>query len=362
MENFYPMYLTVLKFNGKQIGFIFSIISAAGIFLPGLTGIISQKKNPYWIAVCGILCGAFFSILFGFRENFISVMLLGISIFFIRSVFNFSAGNSIIVSIDADKRSSYIAVRDLFLFAGMSLGIFLFPKLLKICMAKHSIFYWNALYLFPILLLVILLYKNNTHIEDEKEEKTHRHKLFDVLKDKPFMYFLIVNILLSISAACSGFIPILAITIGFDIDKFMTYNSLFIILNSVAAFFLSKTLADKKRKTIYLIDIFIDCVPYLLFALTENKNIFLTVFLILKLKDIFMPISFSYILDIFDDKSISAVLGLTESVNNAVSIISPIIIGILWDYISTKIFLIATFFSCISGIIAWKKLPAVRTK
>ena len=72
--------------------------------------------------------------------------------------------------------------------------------------------------------------------------------------------------------------------IGFKIDEFMKYQSLFIIINALMAYKLADHFAKKNKRKVYLTDIAVDVLPFTLLALNLSKVGFIIAFLILQLK------------------------------------------------------------------------------
>lgn len=358
IEKAFPLYLTEFGISGKLYGSIFSIISASQIFLPYIVGNLSEKLNPSKITIFSIIVTILSYVFLLNNSNLYILILLGILTYSVRVIFNYSLGNNILINVKSENRSQYISIRDIFLFSGMSLGIFIYSQLNKYKSIAYTSKYWSYLYIL-VIIYIIIYFLNDIKLFDKKEKGLNKSvfNIFSVLKNKVVSSYIIINIILNFSDACQKFIPVLAISIGVESDIFLRYSSIFILLNSIIAYFLSEKLENKNRKKIFVIDIFMDLVPYLLFALTNNKYIFIFGMFILQMKDVLLPISFSYTLDLFDEGTELKVLGFSSTVSNLVNIVAPIIIGFTWDIYSGKIFIIGAIFVLISGIIAIRTMP-----
>lgn len=358
IEKAFPLYLTEFGISGKLYGSIFSIISASQIFLPYIVGNLSEKLNPSKITIFSIIVTILSYVFLLNNSNLYILILLGILTYSVRVIFNYSLGNNILINVKSENRSQYISIRDMFLFSGMSLGIFIYSQLNKYKSIAYTSKYWSYLYIL-VIIYIIIYFLNDIKLFDKKEKGLNKSvfNIFSVLKNKVVSSYIIINIILNFSDACQKFIPVLAISIGVESDIFLRYSSIFILLNSIIAYFLSEKLENKNRKKIFVIDIFMDLVPYLLFALTNNKYIFIFGMFILQMKDVLLPISFSYTLDLFDEGTELKVLGFSSTVSNLVNIVAPIIIGFTWDIYSGKIFIIGAIFVLISGIIAIRTMP-----
>ncbi len=358
IEKAFPLYLTEFGISGKLYGSIFSIISASQIFLPYIVGNLSEKLNPSKITIFSIIVTILSYVFLLNNSNLYILILLGILTYSVRVIFNYSLGNNILTNVKSENRSQYISIRDIFLFSGMSLGIFIYSQLNKYKSIAYTSKYWSYLYIL-VIIYIIIYFLNDIKLFDKKEKGLNKSvfNIFSVLKNKVVSSYIIINIILNFSDVCQKFIPVLAISIGVESDIFLRYSSIFILLNSIIAYFLSEKLENKNRKKIFVIDIFMDLVPYLLFALTNNKYIFIFGMFILQMKDVLLPISFSYTLDLFDEGTELKVLGFSSTVSNLVNIVAPIIIGFTWDIYSGKIFIIGAIFVLISGIIAIRTMP-----
>ncbi len=353
LESFYPMYLEKLKFTGKEIGFAFTVINFSQIFLPTLTSTLTNKFKAKKVVTTGLLIILTFSLIIYNQKYLLGVVVLGIIIHMARPIFNFSLGNDILVSVDSEERGKYLSIRDLFLFGGMSIGIFAFSILVKNNGLRFSFNIWNLLYI-VLIIYIVKHFQQNKHNEEIEEDSG---KLKSVIKEKNLLVVIVINVLLTFSYACTKFVPILAMNIGFKIDEFMKYQSLFIIINALMAYKLADHFAKKNKRKVYLTDIAVDVLPFTLLALNLSKVGFIIAFLILQLKDIFSPVSFSYVMDLFEEKNITTVLGLLESINNCVGLIAPLFIGFLWDIIGIKIFYFATAITILTAVVAFIRLP-----
>lgn len=182
LESFYPMYLEKLKFTGKEIGFAFTVIYFSEIFLPTLTSTLTNKFKAKKVVTTGLLIILTYSLIIYNQKYLLGVVVLGIIIHMARPIFNFSLGNDILVSVDSEERGKYLSIRDLFLFGGMSIGIFAFSILVKNNGLRFSFNIWNLLYI----VLILYIVKHFQQIKHNEEIEEDSGKLKSVIKEKIF--------------------------------------------------------------------------------------------------------------------------------------------------------------------------------
>lgn len=361
-EKIIPLLLEYKGFNESSYGIFLSIINVIHIFLPAFVAYLTRKINPYKIAVFAMvlsLLGGFFT--GATSKNSVIIFMFLIIIVLGRTIFNFSFGNSINYSLPEENRGKFFALRDLFLFGAISIGLFLG----SVYISKFNIGSFYTIFSFMFIVPCILIfrgYKKTSFMKEENEEehckdKLNRNSINTILKDRRFWIFLIVEIATTTYATTLNFVPLLGTSLGISTSNIMTMFGAITIINSICALIIGSLSDEFGRKWVYVFDLAFDILPAAIFMVTNSVTLFIIGIVLTMIKDIFAPISFAYFFDCFEDSNGVLILGLLSSVANALSFIIPLAIGVLWSASYKYVFFIAIAGNLIAAVIAALGLP-----
>ena len=369
-------------FSEHHYGIFLSFATFTFIFTPTIVAFISNKIDPHIIGVIGGLIGFASSLIIGlnlFGSWIIFLFIYGVLI--TRDIFNFSIGNKINASIDDSNRSKYFSLRDLFLYGSISLGFFIGGVIAD----QLSITFFYLLFSFLLILsgAVILYMKkqktlllvkgkhddaniDNDNPEDEEKQSesalSNNSKFNDLkklVKQKSFIGFVLIDPLTSFYTAVMRFIPLFGLQLGLTATDLMMLVGILTFINAVFGLILGHYF-ETARKSIFILDLAIDILPAVLFAFTNSIELFIIAYTISILRGMLSSISFAYFFDCFTEKDAGTALGLLTSVGNITSTIMPALVGLLWLYSATMVFLLSAIAMAMASFIAIAFLPKVK--
>ena len=373
LEKAVPLIIAYHGFSEATYGIFLSMVSFTFIFAPTVIAYLSIKKfGPYVIGALGSFIGFLGSIML--RLDLLPAWLVFLFCYMIllaRVIFNYSIGNKINTVIESDNRSKYFALRDLFLFGAISVGLlvggFLTARLsvLHLYSVFSSLFVLTCLLIFVMRAQSILSENNGTlhsveNLSDDIKKESKELTLSSVLKTKVFWAFALINVFTSIYSISARFLPLLGLQLGFDASRLLTLVGVASVVNAIFGLVLGYFFDMRNRKLIFLIDIFIDLIPALIFAFTGSTVFFVIAYLITVLKDAFAPVSFSYFFDCFPESNAQFVLGLLSSINGIVTTILPILVGFLWLKSHRLVFIVGAAGIVLAFLVALFVLPNVK--
>lgn len=175
------------------------------------------------------------------------------------------------------------------------------------------------------------------------------------------MAFLCISILGSIYGSCTLFIPFLAVEVGLNYSVILASFAGLTIINAVIAFFVGSIADKKNKKTFYIIDVASDFIPALIFTFTGNATVFFIALVLSAFKDIFAPTTFAYKYEVFgmfeEDDSKFAIAAL-ESITCAFTFVMPSVMGLLWNRMGSKVFMISLITIVFSVVLTAFLLPS----
>ncbi|MDE5825248.1 MAG: MFS transporter, partial [Lachnospiraceae bacterium] len=287
----------------------------------------------------------------------------------VRTGFNYSLGNDINYEIADGHRGKYFAVRDLFLYGGISLGLFLGGQLVKIFNVSTMYQAGGVLYILPLIMILLVRAEcrsrveqdgqmaNSDNSDEEEEEKVSWKSFRKIAGDKKFWTYMTVKLFSNVYAVAMGYLPLYAMTIGISVSNVMSIFSFMTLFNAVGALFVSHMGDLKGRKWFYVFDIGFDTLPALIFLLSHNVIVFMIGIVLSMVKDIFASVSFAYFYDVFDDHNGTIILGIVESFSSAVGIVMPVIVGWVWEVSPQLVFGIGAAGCLLSACVAAVFLP-----
>ena len=351
----------------RYYGYLLALVNACCIIVPGLVSIISVKYNAYRVAVITM----FVAIVTGCMAGGVSqvYLLIGALVLLacVRTGFNYSLGNDINYEIAEEHRGKYFAVRDLFLYGGISLGLFLGGQLVKIFNVSTMYRAGGVLYILPLVMILLVRAECRSRVGQDgqmansdnsnEEEKVSWKSFRKIAGNKKFWTYMTVKFFSNVYAVAMGYLPLYAMTIGIPVSNVMSIFSFMTLFNAVGALFVSHMGDLKGRKWFYVFDIGFDTIPALIFLLSHNVIVFIIGIVLSMVKDIFASVSFAYFYDVFDDHNGTLVLGIVESFSSAVGIVMPVIVGWVWEFSPQLVFGIGAAGCLLSACVAAVFLP-----
>lgn len=361
LDTLIPLLTNYYNLDVKIFGYILSIVSFAEVILPVFVGTMSLKYDPLKISLIGFLVGAIAAFFIGFTSSIIMVFVALVLLSLVRTTFNYSFGNTLNYIAAREDRSKYFASRDIFLFSGVSLSLLLFGAVTKFSKINVAFIGIGALFIGLQFFTpyVHSKWKENIVVPGI-EKKTWIYNIRTLVTNKVFVGFALVKCGNAIYKVSLAFLPLLALQRGFNYSNILVLFGSFSFINSLIAFFFSNIADNSDRKVFYVIDIAIDIVPALLLSFSSSNIVFLIGFIIVFLKDVFAPISFSYFYDCFSEKDSSFYLGALESFSSILVVIFPIIISILWEIDPRLVFVVGAIGIAIATFAAIKFLPSAK--
>lgn len=366
VQNMLPVLLEEKGQPARYYGYLLALINACCVVVPGLVSILSVKYNAYRVAAAAMIAAIVTGCMaFGVNQTYLLVAVL-VVLACARTGFNYSLGNDINYEIEDEHRGKYFAVRDLFLYGGISLGLFLGGLFVKHTGVSGMYAAAGVLYVLPLVMLLIVRQecgagkegqKTDSDAEEEAEERVSWSVFRRIAGDKKFWSYMIVKFFANIYGVAMEYLPLYALTIGISVSNVMSIFSFMTLFNAVGALFVSHMGDLKGRKWFYVFDIGFDALPAMIFLLSQNVPLFVFGIILSMVKDVFASVSFAYFYDVFDDHNGTIILGIVESFSSAVGIIMPVVIGWVWEVSPQLVFGIGAAGCILSAGVAAVFLP-----
>ncbi len=366
VQNMLPVLLEEKGQPARYYGYLLALINACCVVVPGLVSILSVKYNAYRVAAAAMIAAIVTGCMaFGVNQTYLLVAVL-VVLACARTGFNYSLGNDINYEIEDEHRGKYFAVRDLFLYGGISLGLFLGGLFVKHTGVSGMYAAAGVLYVLPLVMLLIVRQecgagkegqKTDSDAEEEAEERVSWRVFRRIAGDKKFWSYMIVKFFANIYGVAMEYLPLYALTIGISVSNVMSIFSFMTLFNAVGALFVSHMGDLKGRKWFYVFDIGFDALPAMIFLLSQNVPLFVFGIILSMVKDVFASVSFAYFYDVFDDHNGTIILGIVESFSSAVGIIMPVVIGWVWEVSPQLVFGIGAVGCLLSAGVAAVFLP-----
>lgn len=354
----------------RYYGYLLALVNACCVVIPGLVSIISVKYNAYRVAVVTMLVAVVTGCMAGGIGH--AGLLVGALVLLacVRTSFNYSLGNDINYEIEDGHRGKYFAVRDLFLYGGISLGLFLGGQVVRVLDVSAMYCIGGILYILPLVMIFLVRAEcgpragqNDLETESdsgEAEEKVSWKSFRKIARDRKFWTYMTVKFFSNVYAVAMGYLPLYAMTIGISVPHVMLIFSFMTLFNAVVALFVSHMGDLKGRKWFYVFDIGFDVLPAMIFLLSHNVIVFSIGIILSMVKDIFASVSFAYFYDVFDDHNGTIILGIVESFSSAVGIVMPVVVGWVWEVSPQLVFGIGAAGCFLSAVVAAVFLPDKR--
>lgn len=374
VEKVIPVIFDNSGLDGSVYGFFLSVNNMVHVFLPFLISFLTVRYSSYLIAVIAMIlsfCGSFFVGISDLNAGY--AILFCVMIISGRTVFNFSFGNMINYKIDKRSRGKYFALRDLFLFGSISVGLFaggIITEKINI-KAVYTIFGFGFLLTIPLIAVSEKQFREKSKASEKFEgddltENVGVRKAYlinkDILKDKNVIAFIVINFCTIIYSTSMNFLPLLGVSMGISVSDIMSVFSLVAIVNSAVALYLGQKSDFCGRKWIYVFDLAFDTLPALVFAFTNSIVVFVIGVLLTMIKDALAPMSFAYYYDCFSEKDGILIYGFLESFGTGLSFFVPAMVGKLWMISPIYVFLAAFIGNIIAAVTAGIILPDIKMR
>lgn len=368
VQNMLPVLLEEKGQPARYYGYLLALINACCVVVPGLVSILSVRYSAYRVAAAAMIVAIVTGcMVFGVNQTYLLIAVL-VVLACARTGFNYSLGNDINYEIEDDHRGKYFAVRDLFLYGGISLGLFLGGQLVKVIGVSGMYAAAGLLYVLPLVMIVIVYREcgarkdgQETDSDKDAEEETEERVSWSVFRriagDKKFWSYMIVKFFANIYGVAMEYLPLYALTIGISVSNVMSIFSFMTLFNAVGALFVSHLGDLKGRKWFYVFDIGFDALPAMIFLLSRNVPLFVFGIVLSMVKDVFASVSFAYFYDVFDDHNGTIILGIVESFSSAIGIVMPVVIGWVWEVSPQLVFGIGAAGCLLSAGVAAVFLP-----
>lgn len=368
VQNMLPVLLEEKGQPARYYGYLLALINACCVVVPGLVSILSVRYSAYRVAAAAMIAAIVTGcMVFGVNQTYLLIAVL-VVLACARTGFNYSLGNDINYEIEDDHRGKYFAVRDLFLYGGISLGLFLGGQLVKVIGVSGMYAAAGLLYVLPLVMIGIVYREcgarkdgQETDSDKDAEEETEERVSWSVFRrisgDKKFWSYMIVKFFANIYGVAMEYLPLYALTIGISVSNVMSIFSFMTLFNAVGALFVSHLGDLKGRKWFYVFDIGFDALPAMIFLLSRNVPLFVFGIVLSMVKDVFASVSFAYFYDVFDDHNGTIILGIVESFSSAIGIVMPVVIGWVWEVSPQLVFGIGAAGCLLSAGVAAVFLP-----
>lgn len=371
VQNMLPVLLEEKGQPARYYGYLLALINACCVVVPGLAGILAVKFSAYRVAAVSMIAAIVTGCMaYGVNQVYLLAAVL-VVLTCVRTGFNYSLGNDINYEIAEEHRGKYFAVRDLFLYGGISLGLFLGGQLVKTVSVSGMYAAAGLLYVLPLIMIFVVRRECSAGKDgqkadsaadagDETQEQVSWNVFRRIAGDKKFWSYMIVKFFANIYGVAMEYLPLYALTIGISVSDVMSIFSFMTLFNAVGALFVSHMGDLRGRKWFYVFDIGFDALPAVIFLLSHNMIIFVIGIVLSMVKDVFASVSFAYFYDVFDDHNGTIILGIVESFSSAVGIIMPVVIGWVWEVSPQLVFGIGAVGCLLSAGVAAVFLPNKR--
>lgn len=343
--------------NGPLIyGVFLSSLSVAGVIIPTISALLAKRFGSKTVTVVYFIFSVIGAIVLFLISNIYIIAIIFLLINVSQYVFNFSLGSLICLSVDNNEKAKYFAVRDVFLYGSIALGL----TISGILANKFDI--KNIISIFALFLLIpcIMLFwgKNNKFVvgamndDDDDDDGFGLRGIKRAFKNREFILMLIIYSFLSIYSAVYAYVPFLAIEVGLNYSEVLNSFAIVTVANVVIALFLSHLADSTNKKLFFIIDVGFDLIPILIFIVTSNYFMFIVALVLTALKDVFAPITFAYKYELFT-KDGQLLISLLESITGIFTFVLPVVVGCLWKQIGKNVFIIAFVAVLIATLVAF---------
>lgn len=351
MEAGIPFFFTSYGFLEEQYGFFLSCTRILDVCLPLFIVYLSKRWSPlkiYAIFIAIVLAASWVTH-YSFHSFAVAFSLM--VVYCTRPVFNYSIGNLVNLSIQSETRSQFFAIRDIFLYTGVSLSTFLAARIIA-GGAIRSIY----LFLSPLLLFSVVLARRFSRSVHHTTQLSKNHaslkkfikELRQLSRDKFFGVLLLFEIASLLYSVIMQFIPLLMVSRGINPETFLDYSAIFSIISCLGAMVLTTALSGLNARKVFIADFLMDVISLTLFLLPGQDFFLLAGYYISLFKDVLSPISFGYLYSCVEQKyglhRIPSIFGLLNTYTNLLGVLFPILIGILWEKNMTEIFVASSLF------------------
>lgn len=350
-----PLYFADKNDGPLVYGFFLSSLSVASIIMPTISALLAKIYGSKKVTIIYFITSVIVSMLLFWITNIYIVVVIFLLINISQYVFNFSLGSLICFSVDNKAKARFFAIRDIFLYGSIALGLMASGMLVNKYDVKNIIAIFGLFLLVPCIML--FFGKSNKFVagameDDDKEENLGFRGIKKAFKNREFVLMLIIYSFLSIYSAIYAYVPFLAIEVGLNYSEVLNSFAVVTIVNVFIALFLSNLADSSDKKIFFIIDVGFDLIPIFIFIITTNYYMFIAALVLTALKDVFAPITFAYKYELFTEDG-QLLISLLESITGIFTFVLPIVIGFLWKRIGKDVFIIAFVAVFMATIIAF---------
>ena len=342
--------------NGPLIyGVFLSSLSVASIIMPTISSLLAKKFGSKTVTVVYFMTSVIVAALLFLISNIYVIAVIFLLINISQYVFNFSLGSLICFSVGNNEKARFFAVRDIFLYGSIALGLLISGVLVNKYDIKNIISIFGLFLFIPCIML--FFGKNNKFVagtmdDDDDDESAGLSGIRRAFKNREFRLMLIIYSFLSIYSAVYAYVPFLAIEVGLHYSEVLNSFAIVTIANIIIALFLSHLADSTNKKIFFMIDVGFDLIPIFIFIITTNYYMFIVALVLTALKDVFAPITFAYKYELFT-KDGQLLISLLESITGIFTFVLPVVVGFLWKQIGKNVFIIAFIAVLIATLVAF---------
>jgi MFS family permease len=349
-----PLYFAD-KENGPLVyGFFLSSLSVASVIMPTISAMLAKKYGSKKVTVIYFLTSVILAALLFLISNVYIIVVIFLLINISQYVFNFSLGSLICFSVNNKAKARFFAVRDIFLYGSIALGLMISGILVNKYDVKYIISIFGMFLIIPCIML--FFGKNNQFVagimEEDDDERAGFRGIKKAFKNREFVIMLMIYSFLTIYSAIYAYVPFLAIEVGLNYSEVLNSFAIVTIVNVFIGLFLSHLADSTNKKIFFIIDVGFDLIPIFIFIFTTNYYMFIVALVLSALKDVFAPITFAYKYELFT-KDGQLLISLLESITGIFTFILPVVIGFLWKQIGKNVFIIAFLAVFLATILAF---------
>ena len=357
-----PIYLEKKTNSVYYVSLFFSLANAVGVIFPLIGRLITSKVSRSSLVNIVFLIMSSMLIMTAYIEKTLPLFIIFLLIFGLKNIFN-QALNPYIGNLNNFDTDKVFAIRDLFLFLGAGLGLSL-SSILK----NNNLTWAKTSFILALLSIIIFIILRIINVSIQPVMELNRtEKRVSTMKNK-FTRFenkrnLAVLIIMYISgyfvSSLFQFLPIICIKNNVKEASILLIYSISYYAVPILSLLSVKYFEKTDRKYIFIFDHLFDILPILLLVLIPGNSIILLLILVIfNIKDIVSPISIAYFFNCFSESDGNTAWALVGAIANTFSILSPIIIGMLFEksiFLMEILIIISLLVTGIVGIILLPK-------
>jgi|GEM_PF-5048939 len=357
-----PLLFAHHGFGEEVFGLFLSAVALGSMLVPPTMAFLSVRLGATGIGIMGCAIGFVAAVGLGIASTWI-IFPLAFLLQLSNDAFSYSVENKIDANIPEDRRSKYFALKGLFNYGAISLGMFaggLVAARLGISVVYMAYSMFFLLAAAAIFAISKMLKNVNSNVADAK--KSNKGLMKKVFKNRAFWGFAMVNALSSWWLIAMSFLPLFGLALGFDVSEMLVLIGVLTVINAVGGLVVGKIFDERdlaSRKAVYIAELAGDALPAATFIAFANPIVFVVAYIFINLKGALWPVCHAFFFDCFaNEEEARAALGMLSSISYAVQIGLPIVIGILWVRNPSIVFGISAVATSIAAVGAVILMPS----